>query len=342
MTKLLLHIGSFRTGSTSTQFAFWSSRHRLRRMGILYPETGQVTKAHHELGLSLLGQEIEGCYQCPAFRPLLKSLAQEIAISGCGTVLVSTEVLMLLVDDKFGTEGKKERLEEFLSMFSEVRVICVLRHQAPLIESTFRFEVLGHDNLGQTVTESFPDYVRRWLEKPLLFYTTIEQAIRSVRPDLIFDFISFASASQSGSLVRFVYECAGLVEAYCGEKRINESQGRLGTLAILLRNRGEIIAKLGRPQFLRWSSLIDSNRGESLYDSALLQEVTAKFEASNEELANRVGFNLNHELAAYEQKLRLSGSSLSSDELQGLKQALDHKIRHPLTSQVKEWLGFRF
>ena len=55
--------------------------------------------------------------------PVAEIPAQEIAISGCGTVLVSTEVLMLLVDDKFGTEGKKERLEDFLSMFSEVRVI---------------------------------------------------------------------------------------------------------------------------------------------------------------------------------------------------------------------------
>ena len=341
MTKLILHMGGFRTGSTSTQSSLWSARRRLHSQGILYPKTGLACKAHHALGLSILGQAIQGHYAAPPLEPLLKSLEQEIASSGCGTVLISTEVLMLLVDQTFGTEGREERLGRFLSMFGEVQVLCVIRHQVPLLESTYRFEVLCHDNHGQPVTEVFTDYVHRWLSKPILNYSTIERFLQLVRPNLAFKFLSFAIASESGSLVKHFFQHAGLSAAYRGEVRNNESQSRLGTLAILMRNRGKLNDLRSRSQFLGWSRRNYPDARESLYDANLLKEVANTFHDSNSALAAGTGFSLDQELITFENKYKLAGSNLSRDELQNLKKAFAQRTRNPLLfSSVREYLSF--
>ena len=339
MTKLILHIGGFRTGSTSTQTAFWSSRRLLRRQGILYPETGLVIRAHHGLGLGVLGRGIDGLYPAPQCENILDSLAREVESSGCDTVLVSTELFMLLLDDTFPTEGFEERFRRFLSLFDEVRVLCVVRHQAPLLESSYRFEVLRHDNRGRPVRECFKDYVCRWMEKPLLEYVAVEQFLHCIRPDIDFDFISYATAIRSGALVRHVYQRAGIAKAYRGEIWVNESQSRLGTLAVLLRNQRLLSHSLDRDAFLRWTKRRFPDRRDSLFDARLLEMLTTKYHASNEWFADRFEIQVNDELASFRETRRLAGPSLSQDELQHVNTTFRHRSHHPLIGSLLDFLG---
>ncbi len=310
MAKLILHIGGARTGSTSIQSALSSSRADLERQGVLYPQTGIHHGSHHLLVVAIQGCAEPGIEPCPAFQPTLEALGDEVRASGCETVVVSSDLFQKL-GNVAGHPVVEANLKTFLGLFREVKVLCFLRHQVPYLESWYRFRVWWQQS---SETADFSADVSRSLGDPYLDYRTIERFYGALRPDLAFEFLSFAAARKSGQLVRYFYERAGILRGYSGEVRTNESLSRAGTLALLARNRGVLPA--GGPDFyafMNWAQQAFPERSESLYDPALLRAVADRFVACNAELARFTGFDLNDELAEFEQKQALMGSVLSAE-----------------------------
>ncbi len=328
MTKLVLHIGGHRTGSTSVQAALHASRKRLGRAGILYPTAGLSTVAHHSLANAIREAKVEGGGR-PALSGCLEGLHREIRLSKCHTVIISSEELISTCD------YRPDGLSQLFALFSEVQVLCFLRHQAPLLESAYKFAVLWSNSAA---TEAFPEYLRHHTLGDHLLYKHIEPFFRTARADITFDFVSFLAAQRSGSLVKHFYEKAGIAEAYSGEVHTNESLSRAGTISLLLRNRNELLDPLRRGAFVRFARRTFPESHESLFTPELLDQVAQRFHDSNEELAGRFGFSLNEELCSFRQRNSLAGWDLSTVERAQLDGALRRRSRFPLLSLAKDYL----
>ena len=236
-----------------------------------------------------------------------------------------------------GNSVLEANLRQFLGLFGEVKVICSLRHQVPFLESWYRFRVWWSRS-GET--RDFPAYLVSKQGEAYLDYQNIERFFRSIWPDIDFEFVSFAEACKTGLLVKHFYEKAGILDCYAGEVKTNESLSRAGTLACLIWNRGLLPGTLSRQMFLKWLSQTFPDRRESLYDTALLEEVAAKFACRNSELALHTGFDLNDELAEFENKQTLAGSILST-EFQQLVNAFHPRKKISIFKSMMDLLPFR-
>jgi hypothetical protein len=311
--KLLLHIGSYRTGSTAVQQSLLRSRRFLRQQGILYPFTGlHDDGAHHRIAWRVTGRGITGKRDTRAFENVFDELAAEIRWSKAATVIISTEVLMAVVDQA-ADEAVRQRLGRLLSLFSEVDVLCCVRHQAPLLESLYRFMVAWPVSAS---TDSFPTRVAEWLEQPHLVFACSERFFRELRPECGFRFWSFAEAVASGSIVKRFYEVAGIAEAYRGERRLNAAVSREATLALLEWNRSPRARQRGRNAFLAWACAAFPEAGRSLYDAELLRSVIERFREDNALLERHAGLRLRDTPVPAAAADRLAGHVLYPDELE--------------------------
>ena len=323
--KLLLHIGSYRTGSTAVQQSLLRSRRLLRRHGILYPRTGlHVDGGHHRIAWSVTGRGITGERDTRSFDDVFDELAAEIRVARAATVIVSTEVLMAVVDQA-ADEAVRQRLGRLLSLFSDVDVLCCVRHQAPLLESLYRFMVTWPVSAS---TDSFPACVAAWLEQPHLAFTSSERFFRELRPECGFRFWSFAEAIATGAIVRRFYDVAGVGEAYRGEQRLNAAVSREATLAMLEWNRSPRAGQRGRKAFLAWATAAYPEAGRSLYDAELLSAVVERFREDNALLEQRAGIRLGDTPVPTAAADRLAGQALRPDDLVRIHARL-HRGRWP-------------
>lgn len=153
--RLIIHVGTHKTGTTSIQKALDSDYDRLKRSGILFPKAGRYRNGallhfHHPLMLSLLDE-----YDQPASEHIL-SLRDEISGAHPDTVILSSEVLS----------------REYLSsqVFSDLRKIfpsaqktwiVYLRRQDSLAMSRYA----EHIKMGLL---SWPDSIRHILRSDFL------------------------------------------------------------------------------------------------------------------------------------------------------------------------------
>jgi hypothetical protein len=124
MKRVILHIGTPKTGTTSVQWAFKQSRPFLASLGILYPTTGLSADphefAHHPLARAARKK----------IAPPWQALAAEIQASACDTVVLSSEELTAL-------DGKSiEFIREALKGF-DLSVVVYLREQVDYIEAMY-------------------------------------------------------------------------------------------------------------------------------------------------------------------------------------------------------------
>lgn len=332
MANLILHIGCHRTGSSSIQAALLAARSRLRRIGVLYPRTGLITQAHHAFGYGILGQS-SAWGKSPTCDELRESLAAEVAASGCPSVVVSSELFTDIVDAAAGSDEVSSRLRHFLDMFSRVRVLCFVRHQVPLLESMYRFEVLWKHTAEQ---RCFYNYAQQRMADPHFDYQAIGTRLRSIRPDAKVEFLSFAAASKARAVVSHFFARAGVESAYRGEVWINQSQSRLGTLAILLRNQGHAGSTLGRSAFVNWTRRAFPMIAESLYDADLARRVGEMFGEANDTFADIAGFRLNDELGPFVLKNRLAGHEFTPQELGSYEIALRRRQAWPFIERIRD------
>jgi hypothetical protein len=324
MTRLVLHIGGYRTGSTAIQTSLFESRRLLRSHGILYPSAGLHTVAHHHIGLAANGRDIPGWCDAAVFDDLVDDLMAETRNARCDAVIVSTESLMDSVD-RAADDAVGRRLDRLLSLFSSVDVLCCVRHQAPLLESLYRFQAMWPVT---AVTLPFPDFVHEWMLRPHLTYTSIGRFFRALRPDVRVRYWSFSEAVGADAVVRRFHEAAGIEEAYHGERRMHESRSREATLALLEWNRSRIGGKRGRKAFQTWATAAFPEAGRSLFDADLLRTVNDRFQASNALLEMEAGIRFLDTPTASTAADTFAGHVLQPDDLDRVRSRL-HARRWP-------------
>ena len=131
---LWLHCGSFKAGSSRIQHEIWDRRAELRERGWLYPETGLVTD-EPDVGMRH-SQFVYQRYDPEQFRLLLEGLATEVAASGCGHVLMSSEA--------WTRPGSGPALAELVGLLrgrglvGDVRGVVYLRNRFDYARSFYR------------------------------------------------------------------------------------------------------------------------------------------------------------------------------------------------------------
>lgn len=144
--KILVHIGTHKTGTTSIQVEFAARRKELLSQGVLYPSSGcpEVSRfGHHMLPWSV----IERPNMMPMFKgktahfskiqqkEVWKTLLAEIQDSNCHTIVVSSEEFDAL------NRSEIRRALDYLEDFIVIPVLFV-RNTADLMESSFRTSVV--------------------------------------------------------------------------------------------------------------------------------------------------------------------------------------------------------
>ncbi len=134
LSKLLLHIGTHKTGTTTIQQKFWLNAPALAERGIVYPRL-DANYGHH--GLTAPWSPVE--MVDPGF--LLEGGAPE-AFRRLAAEYSRTDRTVFLSSEEFSRSGPNDgvnyrELRDYLSAFDEVRVVCVLRPQWEFMQSVY-------------------------------------------------------------------------------------------------------------------------------------------------------------------------------------------------------------
>lgn len=131
MARLVLHIGTHKTATTTIQDMFAHNADLLAQHGLIYPRLGRFS-GHH--GLVMDWNRLHPAYALPGgSRAALQSLVAAHA-GAEGTVFLSSE------EFSRGRPGGRvdfAELRALLAPFDEIAVICVLREQWQFIQSVY-------------------------------------------------------------------------------------------------------------------------------------------------------------------------------------------------------------
>lgn len=126
MRKLIIHIGSAKTGTTSLQSFLANNGPLLRDHGFIYPKSGRGDTANH---FSLFASLMPNVWYCPqpppSFAETWESLREEIA-STSEVTIISFEGFFRL------TEQELSHIRNLFQDF-EIRIVCYLRRQDELL-----------------------------------------------------------------------------------------------------------------------------------------------------------------------------------------------------------------
>lgn len=131
MSKVILHVGTHKTGTTTIQDTFALNRDFLYEKGLAFPQIGKANGQH---GLVADWIRLPKFYQLDtSSKDAWIGLAREHARSD-RTVLISTEEL-----SRGNPESRVDmkKLRDLLSGFDEVKVVCCLRNQVSFLQSIY-------------------------------------------------------------------------------------------------------------------------------------------------------------------------------------------------------------
>ncbi|MTW22674.1 hypothetical protein [Allochromatium palmeri] len=103
MSKIFLHIGINKTGTSAIQSFFSHYREPLKAQGLLYPQTACDGSAHYPLSQALgfsLGKAPSSASTAAQREALRRALDEEIAAAGTPAVLLSSEIFVRPADIK--------------------------------------------------------------------------------------------------------------------------------------------------------------------------------------------------------------------------------------------------
>jgi glycosyltransferase involved in cell wall biosynthesis len=166
---LVLHLGMHKTGSTFLQRGLQALRHDLRMAGVLFPDTGLAPPDWPavrpdgfpgHLGLLSAVRRNDGA--------VWSRLRNEIAASGCRTVILSCENMLLPVSSD--REAVRAQLFERLSGFASVRLVAFVRRPDQGPEMLYRELACNGQRFGaRSAAEFLVDYGATLTDLPGLF-----------------------------------------------------------------------------------------------------------------------------------------------------------------------------
>ena len=131
MSKVILHIGTHKTGTTTIQDTFALNRSFLSEKGLVFPEIGKASGQH---GLVMDWIKLPEAYHLDTTaQAAWAKLARDHAKSD-RTVLISTEELSR---GNPNSRVDMRKLRDMLSDFDEVKVVCFLRNQISFLQSIY-------------------------------------------------------------------------------------------------------------------------------------------------------------------------------------------------------------
>ena len=189
--RLFIHIGHPKTGTTSIQSYLLAHREALRRAGILVPITGNEKGAHNGL--------VENFYtvrhRASQTARNDDALKQEVARSGCATVVLSSEGFI---------QENPARLAGLLGPGFETFILYYIRRQDLIVESVYAQRVRSYLGLLLSPIETLlPSLVPQYRKHLVRFARTFDPAHILVRPfetsafhggDLMSDFLTLIGA----------------------------------------------------------------------------------------------------------------------------------------------------
>lgn len=148
MPRLILHIGTMKTGSTALQHVLSEQRKALRQDGILYPTSqtieGRDWPKHKALQVALVqGGDL--------LTEVWGNITREIDESGANTVILSNETFSL------PGPHNREGLRDLFSGFSDIETVVFFRRQDQFYESRWNQDV---KMVGGTCDETVEEFVR--------------------------------------------------------------------------------------------------------------------------------------------------------------------------------------
>lgn len=134
--RLVLHIGTQKTGTSAVQKWFNENQQQLLKSGYYYPLTGQWSdNSHHRWAIALW--DAIRASEPTALHKLISDLATELRSAGLGenAIILSSEIFEKL---PIHAKGRKILEELFDTLDVDVEVVAFLRRQDLLIESWFK------------------------------------------------------------------------------------------------------------------------------------------------------------------------------------------------------------
>lgn len=288
MSRLVIHIGMHKTGTTTIQRALAKSRERLAAQGVVYPRIGPRA-GHHALVAQWVA--LPSAFRVsggpdPVWRWLDATHAR-----GDRTVILSSEKFCC---GRAGARIDMAALCARAARFDRVEVVCALRDQASLVQA-FYIETARHRSPGR-----FGDFVRTALDEGFagnlwLDYGRLYEHLRTgFAPDEI-RFVSFdvMRAHPGGVLGHFlatvIPEVAAETVAPLSEAALHVSPRPLEFLAA---------QALTAPRFPDGSAQdlvrkvlarrLGPGVGGTLFTGDELARIKARFEPLNARLAERL------------------------------------------------------
>jgi len=142
--RLIVHIGTHKTGSTSIQKTLYDAREHLLSQGVLFPSTeGGLRKSKHQALAQVAKNGDEATRQAEH-----DTLVQEAKASNAHTVILSAEGFSAL--QGVAADYFKRFVDEF-----DIQVICYLRRQDYFVESLYNQTMRDPENAGTYAVNEF-------------------------------------------------------------------------------------------------------------------------------------------------------------------------------------------
>ena len=130
MSKVVLHIGTHKTATTTIQDIFWTNADLLEQHGLIYPHLRERQTGHH--GLVLNFPHMPKIFQLPD--------GDEGTLTALPEAHAGKDATLFLSSEEFSRDRclvDAARLRDLLSGLDEIEVICVLRPQWEYLQSAY-------------------------------------------------------------------------------------------------------------------------------------------------------------------------------------------------------------
>jgi hypothetical protein len=229
MTKrIIIHIGTHKTGTTSIQKALFLGRESLSKVGVLYPATDLDRGTRQRLRKQGEMSAVARRGRPRAVERERSALTKEFEASGAHTMVISEE----------GLSGPNPNCVEFfrpLAAQYQLEVVCYLRRQDLFVESFFNQVIKRAErNLAHNII----DYMNTERTRARLDYHRMLSTWRALPAQVTA--LDFATEARSGGLVASFLRAASIDSVNLPEELANTSPDMRVILAMMDMNRLDI------------------------------------------------------------------------------------------------------
>ena len=202
MARLILHIGTHKTASTTIQQVFATHREGFRRHGLIYPRMG-AAQGHHGLVADWVSLPPAFTY-AGGSAAAWQALARRYAASD-HTILLSTEELSR---GQPCMQPDLPAIRRWASAFEEVRIVCLLRDQPSFLQSVYL----------ELAKKQAPPYWAEFLQSALrtgfaaglhLDYAALDRRLCAAFGADAVRYVDYAAACDGGDIVERFLQAAG-------------------------------------------------------------------------------------------------------------------------------------